>query len=140
MLWQSRTSAMLATLLALAHARPMSRTLPWRRQCALPSWTIKDLSVVFSDDSFVPGNATFDVTSSLTNQTERLRCEVPFNYLGFVNGTPANGDLNIVLQFNIDTATVTLNQTWACGNQTAGGAAAYVSLAPFLQAQVLCRM
>ncbi len=103
----------------LARAAVIPRAPIHWQACAVPRWTVKDLKVAFSNDTFVPGSATFSIISSLDNKTESLRCAVPFNYLGLIDGTPGNKDLHIKLQFNIDTATVTLNQTWSCGNQTA---------------------
>jgi len=84
--------------------------------CLLPSWTISGLQIHYSDDSFVPGNVTFSLTSSLTNTTEDIKCEVPFNYACRMNGTPKNKDLNLQLQFVPDTALAILNQTWVCAD------------------------
>ncbi|KAH8893199.1 hypothetical protein GQ53DRAFT_763540 [Thozetella sp. PMI_491] len=105
-------------LMLFTQAKAAPWTPIWRQACQTPIWTVKDLKIAYSSDTYTPGNATFSITSSLTNKTETLRCEVPFNYFGHISGTPENINLSISLQFNIDTATISLNQTWACGNET----------------------
>ncbi len=109
-------AALSTAAILFSPAASMPRGSPiWPRACPVPVWTIKDLQVVFSNDTFVPGNVTLTVRSSLSNHSESVRAEVPFNYFGRIDGTPENKDLRIRLQFNIDTATVTINQTWSCG-------------------------
>jgi len=82
-----RTDTKLAISVLVAAVSPsraysISRgTLETFPVCLLPSWTISGLEVHYSDDStVVPGTTTFSLTSSLTNTTEDIKCDVPFKY------------------------------------------------------------
>ncbi|KAK3389388.1 hypothetical protein B0H63DRAFT_98316 [Podospora didyma] len=111
----SLLTALLLPLLPFSRATPMPGPVPAPIPAScppLPSWKIHNLTVTYSDESYTPGNATFTLTESVSNSSEALGCEVSFNYRGAIQGTPAHPGLNILLLFGIDTAFVTVNQTW----------------------------
>jgi len=103
-----------ATILSHVAASPPGISSALR--CVIPTWTIRNLSVTYSDDSFVPGNTTFTLVHSLTNRSEILTAEVPFNFRGQVNGTKDNQDLKITLQFRPGFAHLDLKQNWTCND------------------------
>jgi hypothetical protein len=105
-----------AAVIDPSRAFSVRRSISEKLACLLPNWTISNLTVSYSDDSFVPGNTTFSLWSSLSNTTEDIKCEVPFNYACRLNGTPKNKDLNLQLQFGPDSAIAILNQTWVCAD------------------------
>ncbi|KAJ9157380.1 hypothetical protein NKR23_g244 [Pleurostoma richardsiae] len=80
--------------------------------CTIPSWSVDDLSVRYSGTDTVPGNATFTLANSATNTSEALACSLPFNSLCYIDGSA-----NVTLQLMLETAYITVNQTWICGDQ-----------------------
>ena len=115
-----RSSIVLAYAAAVAQALTLKTTprdIAAKLVCLLPSWVISDLKVHYSDDSFVPGNATFTLFSSIANATEDVTCEVPFNYIcRMPKGTPGNKDINLEIIFGPDSAEAQLNQSWVCAD------------------------
>jgi hypothetical protein len=86
--------------------------------CVLPTWKVDSLSVTYSDQTDVPGTAHFNISSSLGNTTSTFDCQLAFNSLCIVDPITVDGgrSLSIYLQINIDTASVTVNETFACGS------------------------
>lgn len=81
-------------------------------------WLVDQLNVTYTEDELVqPGNATWRITNTLTNTTERLRCPLRSNYRCEINGSPEDDSLRIWLQINIDLATFSINQSLPCGNE-----------------------
>ncbi|KAL2261100.1 hypothetical protein VTK26DRAFT_4701 [Humicola hyalothermophila] len=81
-------------------------------------WLVKNLNVNFTDDERVrQANATFTITSSLTDTTETIHCPLRANYICEVYGTPAQDNLQIWLQINLGIAKFTLNQTVDCSGE-----------------------
>ncbi|KAK3311901.1 hypothetical protein B0H66DRAFT_539017 [Apodospora peruviana] len=98
-------------------------------------WAIKGLKVTYTpDETKKQGNATFILTNTRTKITEALSCPLRFNYICEFHGTPGDPGLSIWLQLNLQMAYITINQSWACGDDTAGAvsAARYVHLLPTL--------
>jgi hypothetical protein len=82
-------------------------------------WLVDQLNVTYTEDELVkPGNATWRMTNTLTNTTERLRCPLRSNYRCEINGSPEDDSLRIWLQINIDLATLSINQSLSCGNES----------------------
>jgi hypothetical protein len=80
-------------------------------------WLVERLNVTYTSDELVhPGNASWSITNTLTNTTERINCTLRANYICELNGTPGDASFHIWLQINLDTATFTLNQTLPCRN------------------------
>lgn len=82
--------------------------------CAIPNWTILGLTITYSDDSFVPANVSFALVNSITNKTENIKCQAPFNYACRLNSTAEDKDLQLRLEFHTDEAYASFNQTWKC--------------------------
>ncbi|KAK3304959.1 uncharacterized protein B0T15DRAFT_256332 [Chaetomium strumarium] len=81
-------------------------------------WLVERLNVTYTSDELVrPGNASWTVTNTLTNTTERISCTLRANYICELNGTPGDASFHIWLQINLDVATFTLNQTLPCGDR-----------------------
>ncbi|KAK3361269.1 hypothetical protein B0T24DRAFT_671523 [Lasiosphaeria ovina] len=101
---------------ALASRTPL--TASSAAACPIPSWTVRNLTVTYSAETYTPGAAW--MTLAENNSTgaavgeEALSCEVSFNYRASIEGTPAHPNLNVLVFFSIDTAFVTINQTWVC--------------------------
>ncbi|KAK0706247.1 hypothetical protein B0T26DRAFT_679957 [Lasiosphaeria miniovina] len=95
-------------------ARPSSARVLHRqsRSCALPSWTLESLRVTYSDDTYTPGTAQLNITSSATNRTEAVSCDLQFNSLCQIFGTAADAALQIYLQVNLDAAVISFNESW----------------------------
>ncbi|SPQ27117.1 42ad1a92-c87c-4516-8d7d-6c71e4c7b4be [Thermothielavioides terrestris] len=93
-------------------------------------WLVERLNVTYTGDERVqPGNASWTITNTLTNTTERLRCALRANYLCEFNGTLGNSSLHIWLQINLDVASFTLNQSLPCGSEAGTGSAYAVGTA-----------
>lgn len=129
-------NALLAMVLLLWPAVVSARTTsrgPWDlsepRQSATPDcsdgstiknlWLVERLNVTYSrDELVVPGNASFTVTNTLANTTERITCNLRANYRCELKGTPGDASLYIWLQINLDVASLSLNQTVSCASGT----------------------
>ncbi len=77
-----------------------------RTDCLIPNWHVDAINVTYS-----PGSASLVLSNSLTNKTEALTCPLTFNSVCQIMGTPNDETLQVVLQVNIDVATMTLNQS-----------------------------
>ena len=88
-----------------------------RTDCPIPNWHVDAINVTYSDDTYSPGSASFVLSNSLTNKTEALTCPLTFNSICQIMGTPNDETLQVVLQVNIDVATMSLNQSWTCHDQ-----------------------
>lgn len=89
--------------------------------CAVPNWHVDAINVTYSDETYTPGTASFVLSNSVTNKSDTLTCPLTFNSLCQILGTPNDETLQVLLQVNIDTAYMTLNQSWTChdaGNQS----------------------
>lgn len=85
--------------------------------CALPTWTFKNISVTYSEDSATPGHGgqtTFVMTNSVTNVTETIKNEVPFNYAARINGTATDPGIYIRLSFNPGGVIIDVTTTVKC--------------------------
>lgn len=84
-------------------------------RCEVPSWSVQDVSVTYSDDDTeTPGLASFNITNSVTHQHESLTCQLLYNTLCRIEGTPLDKDLHIYLQVNLWVAVIHFSQTWTC--------------------------
>ncbi|KAK4236971.1 hypothetical protein C8A03DRAFT_45131 [Achaetomium macrosporum] len=87
-------------------------------------WLVERLNVTYTSDELVrPGNASWTITNTLTNTTERLSCTLRANYICELNGTPGDASFHIWLQINLDIATFTLNQSLPCRGETSSRSA-----------------
>ncbi|KAK4031592.1 hypothetical protein C8A01DRAFT_51380 [Parachaetomium inaequale] len=87
-------------------------------------WLVEQLNVTHTTDELVqPGSASWTLTNTLTNTTERLNCTLRANYICEMNGTPGDDSFHIWLQINLNLATFTLNQSLPCGSEAAPGSA-----------------
>jgi hypothetical protein len=78
-------------------------------------WLVDQLNVTHTTDELVqPGSASWSLTNTLTNSTERLNCTLRANYICEMNGTPGDDSFHIWLQINLNLATFTLNQSLPC--------------------------
>lgn len=81
-------------------------------------WLVEQLNVTYSENPFAkPANASFTITHTLTNATERVDCSLRANYLCEIDGTSEDNALHIWLQINLDLATFTLNRSLDCGGE-----------------------
>jgi len=101
-----------AFLASLTSAWPQPSILNQSTPCPIPSWSVHNLSVTYSDDRD-GAKTSFALVNMLTNTTELLSCPVIFNAVGRIDGTPEHSDLRILLSFNLDAVHVEINQTWA---------------------------
>ncbi|KAK0705700.1 hypothetical protein B0H67DRAFT_687817 [Lasiosphaeris hirsuta] len=118
----------LSTLLSPTSAIPSPRAACVAGQTLPGLWTIGSMTIAYTPDELArSGNATFTLTSSLTSPatTETVRCALRFNSLCELAGTPADPDLHLWLQVNLQVASVTVNHPWACDGVAAG--ASYVA-------------
>ncbi|KAK3320488.1 hypothetical protein B0T19DRAFT_241401, partial [Cercophora scortea] len=115
---QTRNRTMILPLAALAllaapsstrHLRPRSDNCP-----TVPNWAVQSFSVTYSNVSEVPGTAGFKLTNLVTNRSEPISCPLFYNYLCMVDGTPSDATLSIRLWVNMDSVTITFNETWGC--------------------------
>jgi len=84
--------------------------------CDVPNWTVQGIRVTYSDDTYTPGLASFNVTNSITHNVESLKCELSFNTRCEIRGTPLDNALSITFLVNMGTAVIRFNQAWTCGN------------------------
>ncbi|KAM7189425.1 hypothetical protein V8F20_010155, partial [Naviculisporaceae sp. PSN 640] len=83
-------------------------------------WTVESLRVTYASDlTSGSGRSTFKLTNTRTNFSEELSCALRANYVCEYKGTPADPGLNIWMQLHIETAFVTINQSWPCGDSSA---------------------
>jgi hypothetical protein len=83
-------------------------------------WLVEQVNVTHTTDLLVePGSASWTVTNTLTNITERLTCSLRANYICEMNGTPEDDSFHIWLQINLNIAVFTFNQSLPCGSETA---------------------
>lgn len=106
---QTALSLMTALLSHDVLASPLSNRAD---ACQVPSWSVQDVSVTYSDDTNTPGLASFSITNSVTHQHESLKCDLLFNTLCRVDGTPLDKNLSIYLQVNLWVGLIRFNQTW----------------------------
>jgi hypothetical protein len=117
-------SAVLSLLFPLAsESRSLSHFSasppPANPPCPVFSWAISNFSVTYSDDTpHTPGNASFTVTNTFTNQSQFLACSLPFNYDCSMNDTLDSQDSKIDLLVDIEGVYVTINETWPCNKGT----------------------
>lgn len=75
-------------------------------------WVVDKLNVHYTGDETVrPGNATFTLTHADKKVTEDIKCSLRANYVCEIYGTPADAQLHIWLQLNLNVGTFTLNRT-----------------------------
>lgn len=86
--------------------------------CSTPNWTVEGISITYSNETYTPGTASFELSNSITNKTESLTCPLTFNSMCQILGTPNDETLQVLLQVNIDVVYMTLNQSWTCHDQT----------------------
>jgi hypothetical protein len=86
-------------------------------QCPIPNWHVDAINITYSNDTYIPGTASFTLSNTVTNKTEALSCPLTFNSLCQILGTPNDETLQVVMQVNIDAAYITLNQSWTCHDQ-----------------------
>lgn len=80
-------------------------------------WLVERLNVSYTDDELVrPGNASWTLTNTMLNTTERLTCPLRANYVCEMDGTPQDKGLYIWLQINLDEARFTFNESLSCGD------------------------
>ncbi|KAK0705685.1 hypothetical protein B0H67DRAFT_558239 [Lasiosphaeris hirsuta] len=108
-------TAILASLNLLSSATPLSTRVD--KKCTIPSWTLQSIKTTYSDETYTPGNALLVITKSPTNETESLDCPLMFNSVCRLERTPADPNLQVYLQINMGSASITFNQTWACEAQ-----------------------
>lgn len=83
-------------------------------------WLVERVNVTHTNDELVkPGSASWTVTNTLTNLTERLTCTLRANYICEMNGTPEDETFHVWLQINLNVAVFTFNQSLPCGRETA---------------------
>ncbi|KAH6848421.1 hypothetical protein B0I37DRAFT_377579 [Chaetomium sp. MPI-CAGE-AT-0009] len=93
-------------------------------------WLIKQVNVTHTKDELVqPGSASWTVTNTFTNITERLTCTLRANYICEINGTPEEDSFHIWLQINLNVAAFTFNQSLPCGSETASETAYAIGMA-----------
>src|SRR3569833_4304932 len=91
--------AVVATFLtSLTSAWPQPSILSQSTPCPIPSWSVHNLSVTYSDDRD-GAKTSFALVNMLTNTTELLSCPVIFTAVGRIDGTPEHSDLQILLFF-----------------------------------------
>jgi hypothetical protein len=78
---------------------------------AIPSWTISKLSVTFGEEVSIGGTMSFDLTNSVTNTTDALKCSLRANSRCEIAGTPTDKNIHIYIQTMVGTMYVTINQT-----------------------------
>jgi len=106
----------LISISALSQASPIDARDA--SKCDLPSWTIQNLNITYSDDIDKPGSTTFTLVDSLTKKSDVLSCPVPFNSIGRIEGTPSNKDLRIRMSFYVGSAFVEISQNLTCAEDT----------------------
>lgn len=62
-------SAVSMPLVIPSSATPVSLT---RADCPIPNWRVNAINVTYSNDTYVPGSASFVLSNSLTDETESL--------------------------------------------------------------------
>ncbi|KAK3311890.1 hypothetical protein B0H66DRAFT_102025 [Apodospora peruviana] len=82
--------------------------------CKVPNWTVQNISVTYSNDTYTPGSATFNVTNSVTSQVETITCPLSFNTLCRLDSTPLDPTLGLYFQVNLGGGVISFNQTWTC--------------------------
>lgn len=106
-------------LLMLLTPTGLTVSLPQADTCQIPSWTVQNIRVTYSDDTFTPGLASFNITNSVTHIVESLKCELSFNTRCQITGTPLDSKLNVLFLVNMGAAVIQFNQTWTCGTDVA---------------------
>ncbi|KAK3386797.1 hypothetical protein B0H63DRAFT_140891 [Podospora didyma] len=93
-------------------------------------WSVQELSVTYTDDELVSqGNASFILSNHVTRYTESLRCSLRANYVCEFHGTPGDKDLEIWVQLNLQLASITISEPWACDAGSSGVSAHVVGTA-----------
>ncbi|KAK3293730.1 uncharacterized protein B0H64DRAFT_219011 [Chaetomium fimeti] len=83
-------------------------------------WLVTQVNVTNSNDALVePGSASWTITNTFTNVTERLTCSLLAGYRCEMDGTPEDDSFHIWLQINLNVASFTFNQTLPCGSEAA---------------------
>jgi hypothetical protein len=78
--------------------------------------------VAYTDNELVrPGNASWTITNNMTKASKRIDCALRANYICELESTLGDESLHLWLQINLDVATFTINQSLACGSETASG-------------------
>jgi len=80
--------------------------------CDAPTWTIKDFHVTFGAEVRSGGPLSFNITSSMTNQTDRATCSLRANSRCDIQ-IAASG-LNIMFQSWVEQVIFGVNQTQIC--------------------------
>ncbi|KAK3343418.1 hypothetical protein B0T25DRAFT_634527 [Lasiosphaeria hispida] len=108
-------STLITTLLSPISAIPTTRAACVPGQTLPSLWTIPSITIVYTPDELLrPGNATFTLTNTAAATTETIHCPLRFNSLCELAGTPADKDLHLWLQVNLQVASLTINYPWAC--------------------------
>lgn len=103
---------------ALSSPTPASK----RAACPIPAWAVQSISATYSDDTYTPGLATFNLTHVLTNAKETIQCPLQFNSVCRMDsGTAVDPALHIYFQVNMDIGWVTFNKTWDCPQEVIPG-------------------
>ncbi|KAK3391175.1 hypothetical protein B0H63DRAFT_508373 [Podospora didyma] len=92
---------------AVAASRPM--------ECALPTWTVNDLSINFN---FPGSQANFTLHNTATNKWEEISCALEFATLCEINGTPLDKGLYIHLQTKGPDVWVNVTSPYTCDGRT----------------------